>query len=63
MADASAALISSPYSSLYIRRNSSSRSGETWWPVGGMSDDDPPSAGRIVDARFCHIGIFTDGGT
>lgn len=56
MADASAIVISSPYVSLYMRRNSSSRSGETWWPVGDMSDDDQPSAGRIVGARFCHIG-------
>ncbi len=33
---ASAAVISSPDTSLYIRRSSSSRSGENWWPVRTM---------------------------
>jgi hypothetical protein len=56
MADASPTLISSPYVSLYMRRNSSRRSGETRWPVGGMSNNDQPSVGRIVGARFCHLG-------
>jgi hypothetical protein len=56
MADASALVISSPHTSLYMRRNSSSRSGETWWPVGCVPDGIYFCRELAIDSGFCHGG-------
>jgi hypothetical protein len=39
-----------------MRRNSSSRSGETWWPVGGIPDGIYFRPKSVLDSGFCHGG-------